>query len=58
MIEQLEALCRKHDDMALKLADPKVLSDLKQFKKLNQEYKDLDQIVIKIKEYKKTLQDI
>ena len=58
MIEQLEALCRKHDDMALKLADPKVLSDLKQFKKLNQEYKELDQIVIKIKEYKKTLQDI
>lgn len=58
MIEQLEALCRKHDDMALKLADPKVLSDLKQFKKLNQEYKELDQIVVKIKEYKKTLQDI
>jgi len=58
MIEQLEALCRKHDDMALKLADPKVLSDLKQFKKLNQEYKELDQIVNKIKEYKKTLQDI
>ncbi|MFZ9455357.1 MAG: peptide chain release factor 1, partial [Bacteroidia bacterium] len=28
------------------------------FKKLNQEYKELDQIVIKIKEYKKTLQDI
>ncbi|MFZ9474894.1 MAG: peptide chain release factor 1, partial [Bacteroidia bacterium] len=34
------------------------LSDLNQFKKLNQEYKELDQIVIKIKEYKKTLQDI
>lgn len=58
MMEQLEALCKKHDDMALKLADPKVISDLKQFKKLNQEYKELDQIVIKIKEYQKTLQDI
>lgn len=58
MIEQLEALCRKHDDMALKLADPNVISDLKQFKKLNQEYKELDQIVHKIKEYKKVLQDI
>jgi peptide chain release factor 1 len=58
MMEQLEALCRKHEDIALKLADPKVISDLKQFKKLNQEYKELDQIVIKIKEYQKTLQDI
>ncbi len=58
MLERLEALCRKHEDIALKLADPKVIADLKQFKKLNQEYKELDQIVFKINDYKKTLHEI
>jgi len=58
MLERLEALCRKHEDIALKLADPKVIADLKQFKKLNQEYKELDQIVFKINDYKKTLHAI
>ena len=57
-MERLEALCRKHEDIALKLADPKVIADLKQFKKLNQEYKELDQIVFKINDYKKTLHAI
>ena len=47
MLERLEALCRKHEDIALKLADPKVIADLKQFKKVLKESSSLDSIPIK-----------
>lgn len=44
--------------MEAKLADPKVIADMKLFKKLNIEYKELGEIVTHINEYKKVLADI
>ena len=58
MIEKLDEIQRRFQDVELKLADPKVISDLKLFKQLNIEYKELSKIVEHISEYKKTLSNI
>ena len=44
--------------MEIKLSDPKVISDMKLFKKLNIEYKELSELVKQIDEYKKVLSNI
>ena len=58
MLEKLEEIKRRYEDVELKLADPKVISDMKLFKKLNIEYKELGEIVTYINEYKKVLSNI
>lgn len=58
MLEKLEEIKRRYEDVELKLSDPKVISDMKQFKKLNIEYKELGIIVEHINRYKKVLSDM
>ncbi len=58
MIDKLEDIKRRFDDIELKLSDPKVISDMKLFKKLNIEFRELGKIVESYKEYKKILSDI
>jgi len=58
MLEKLEEIKRRYEDVELKLADPKVISDMKLFKKLNIEYKELGEVVTFINEYKKVLSNI
>ncbi|MBS1651101.1 MAG: peptide chain release factor 1 [Bacteroidetes bacterium] len=58
MLEKLEELERRYNEVELKLSDPAVIADMKLFKKLNIEYKDLGRVVEKIKEYKKILSNI
>lgn len=58
MLEKLEEIKRRYEDVETKLADPKVIADMKLFKKLNIEYKELGDIVTHINEYKKVLSDI
>jgi peptide chain release factor 1 len=58
MLEKLEEIKRRYEDVELKLSDPKVIADMKQFKKLNIEYKELGTIVEHINQYKKVLSDI
>lgn len=58
MLEKLEEIKRRYEDVELKLSDPKVISDMKLFKKLNIEYKELGEIVSHINEYKKVLSNI
>jgi peptide chain release factor 1 len=58
MLEKLEEIRRRFEDVELKLSDPKVIADMKQFKKLNIEYKELGSIVAHIDEYKKVLSNI
>lgn len=53
MIEKLEEIKRKFEDIELKLSDPNIISDLKKFKQLNIEYNQLKEIVEKFNEYKK-----
>src|SRR3954471_15146553 len=58
MLDKLEEIKRRFEDVELKLSDPKVIADMKLFKKLNIEYKELGQIVGHINEYKKVLSNI
>lgn len=58
MIDKLEDIKRRYEDTELKLSDPKVINDMKLFKKLNIEFRELEKIVEVYKVYKKVLDDI
>jgi len=58
MIDKLEAILDRYHYLEEKLSDPDVLSDMKQFAKVNKEYKDLSEIVDTFKEYKITASNI
>ena len=58
MLDKLEEIKRRYEEVELKLSDPKVISDMKLFKKLNIEYKELGQIVEHINAYKNVLDNI
>src|SRR6218665_830127 len=58
MLDKLEEIKRRYEDVETKLADPKVIADMRLFKKLNIEYKELGEIVTHIDAYKKVLSNI
>lgn len=51
MLDKLEAIEQRHSQVGEKLTDPGVLADMKKFKQLNKEYKDLSKVVEKYHEY-------
>ncbi len=53
MLEKLEEIKRRFEDVEQKLSDPAVIGDLKLFKKLNIEYKELQKLVEMYFVYKK-----
>lgn len=58
MLEKLDAIKRRWENIEQQLSDPKVVGDIKLFTKLNKEYKDLKEIVDARDEYKKILNNI
>ena len=58
MLDKLEAIQDRYYYLEEKLSDPDVLSDMKQFAKINKEYKDLSEIVDTFKEYNLTAANI
>ncbi|MCW3077719.1 MAG: peptide chain release factor 1 [Bacteroidetes bacterium] len=58
MLDKLEEIIRRYEDVEAKLADPKVIGDMKLFKNLNIEYRELGDVVAAIQEYKKALSNI
>ena len=58
MIEKLASIKQRYIDLEQKLADPAVISDMKQFKKLNIEYRQLEPIIKIFEDYKKVLDNI
>ena len=58
MIDKLEDIKRKYNDIELKLSDPKIISDMKLFKKLNLEFREMGKIVEVYEIYKKVLSNI
>ena len=58
MIDKLEDIKRRYEDTELKLSDPKIINDMKQFKKLNIEFREMGKIMDVYKVYKKVLDDI
>lgn len=58
MLDKLEAINQRFEEVSQQLIQPDVASDMKKFKALNKEYKDLDKIVTEYKKYKNILSNI
>lgn len=58
MLEQLEAIRERFDEVSQQIVQPEVVSDQKRFMKLSKEYKDLEKIVNQYTAYKQLLTEI
>jgi peptide chain release factor 1 len=58
MLDRLEAIKAKFDDIGVALTNPEVVSDNRKFGQLSKEYRSLEKIVQAYHEYKKLLDDI
>ena len=58
MLEKLEAIKARFEELGIALSNPQIVSDNKKYKLLSKEYRDLEKIVIVRNKYAKTLDDI
>lgn len=58
MLEKLEAIKRRFEEVEQKLSDPAIIADLKKFKAFNKEYKDLQPLINALGEYKQVMMNI
>lgn len=58
LLDKLEAINMRYEEVAQKITDPDIIADMKRYVKLNKEYSDLEEIVKAYKEYKLTLENI
>ncbi len=58
MLDKLAAIKRRWEEVEQKLSDPKVIGDMKEFKKFNKEYKDLTEVVNAYHDYKNVVDNI
>lgn len=58
IVDKLETIKRRWEEMAEQLNDPAVMADMKKYVKLNKDYKDLEPVVGAFKEYKNVVANI
>ncbi len=58
MLERLHFIENKYEEMSIKISDPSVMADQKEWQRLCKEHADMEVIVLKYREYKKVLEDI
>lgn len=58
MLNKLEALAEKYNDLTLKLSDPEIIADQEQFQKYAKAHADLEEIVSAYQEYKNVLEEL
>ena len=58
MLDRLNFLENKYDELSVKISDPNIMSNQKEWQKLCKEHADLEEVVIKYREYKSTTEDI
>jgi peptide chain release factor 1 len=58
MLDKLQAIKERFEDVSQQLIDPEVMSDMKKYKTLNKEYKDLEKIVLEYNKYQSLLSNI
>ena len=58
MIERLETILKRYEEVSQELLKPEVMNDYNLVKKLSKEQRDLEEIVNKYNEYKKVLNNI
>ena len=57
MLEQLEAIKARFDQVGVALTNPEIINNQKEFGRLSKEYRDLEKIVNPYTEYKRVLDD-
>lgn len=58
MLDKLEAIKARYDEIGVALSNPEIVSDNKKYKQYSKEYRDLEKIVIARNAYEKILSDI
>jgi len=58
MLDKLDAIKAKFDDLGVALTNPEIVSDNKKYSAMSKEYRSLEKIVIRRNEYVKVLDDI
>lgn len=58
LVEKLASIKRRYEEIELRLGDPKIIGDMRLFKQMNKEYKDLKQLVEAYHEYKSVILNI
>ncbi|WP_173400243.1 peptide chain release factor 1 [Clostridium bornimense] len=58
MLDRLNFIENKYDELSVKISDPSVMADQKEWQKLCKEHSELEVIVTKYKEYKKACDDL
>ncbi|WP_446898293.1 peptide chain release factor 1 [Clostridium sp. LBM24168] len=58
MLERLDFIENKYEELSIKISDPIVMKDQKEWQKLCKEHADMEIIVAKYREYKKAKQDL
>lgn len=58
LLDKLQAIKERHEEVGQMIADPEVIADMKRYIRLSKEYKDLQAIVDVYKEYKNVLDNI
>lgn len=58
MLDQLEAIRERFNEVAQQIVQPEAVSDQKRFMKLSKEYKDLEKIVVQYQAYTQLLEEI
>src|SRR4029077_18680898 len=58
MLDRLEAIKARFDQLGVALTNPEIVSNNKKFAETSKEYRSLEKIVIAYTEYKKVLDDI
>lgn len=58
MLDQLEAIRERFNEVAQQIVQPEAVSDQKRFMKLSKEYKDLEKIVVQYQAYQQLLEEI
>ncbi|MCD6333162.1 MAG: PCRF domain-containing protein, partial [Bacteroidales bacterium] len=52
LLEKLEGVVARFEEVSRQIADPDVISDMKRYVQLNKEYKELEKVVKAYHEYK------
>lgn len=58
LVDKLASIKRRYEEIELRLGDPKIIGDMRIFKQMNKEYKDLRPLVEAYHEYKSVLLNI
>jgi peptide chain release factor 1 len=58
MLDKLEAIKARFDDLGVALTNPEIIADNKKFGQLSKEYRSLEKIVIAFGDYKKSIDDV